>query len=78
MNPLMAGSPVASVYRITSKLNIVWRNTATVVIHQESEPVVDESGRPGKNSPLPMDMPSTITPRAYDHPAKPLGHWRRR
>ena len=38
MKPVKAGSPVASVYRMSSVLKIVWKNTATSVIQSSDRP----------------------------------------
>jgi hypothetical protein len=38
MNPVNAGSPVATVYRISSVLNTVCRKTATVVTQSRVRP----------------------------------------
>jgi hypothetical protein len=62
MKPVNAGSPVASVYRITSVLNTVWRNTATVVTQSRVRPCRTNAAGPRRNSPLPIERPRTMTP----------------
>ena len=44
MKPVNTGSPVAMVYRISSVLKMVWKNTATVVTQSSVRPVPNEDG----------------------------------
>src|SRR5262245_36372481 len=62
MNPVRAGSPVASVYRISSRLKIVCSSTATVVTQSSVRPCLTNTAGPSRNSPDPIEMPSTLTP----------------
>src|SRR5262245_57322318 len=62
MKPVKIGSPVATVYRISSVLKIVCRKTATDVTHSSEKPYFTNTAGPSRNSPLPIDKPSTMTP----------------
>jgi hypothetical protein len=62
MKPEKTGSPVPKTYRMTSVLKIVCRVTAAAVIHNNESPYRTNTAGPSRNSPLPIDAPSTITP----------------
>jgi hypothetical protein len=74
MYPVNTGSPVATVYRISSVLNSVCKNTETTVTHSSVRPYRTNTAGPSRNSPPPMDSPSTMTPgpTAPNHPS-PVG-----
>src|SRR5688572_24763783 len=69
-----AGSPVASVYRINSVLKMVCSNTATPTTQSSDRPWRTNVAGPSRNSPLPIDTPSTMIPgpTACSHP-RPRG-----
>ena len=60
MNPVNIGSPVLTVYRITSVLKIVCSTTATVTIPSRPVPYRITAAGPVSHSPLPIDVPSRI------------------
>src|SRR5215510_1011540 len=47
---------------MSSVLKMVWKNTATSVTHSSVRPCFTNVAGPSRNSPLPMDTPSTMTP----------------
>src|ERR1051326_2953157 len=74
MKPVMIGSPVAIVERISSRFRSVWSNAATPTTHNNDRPYFTNAAGPSRNSPLPIDTPSTITPGpiALNH-SRPFG-----
>src|ERR1051325_5222438 len=62
MKPVMIGSPVAIVERISSRLSSVWSNAATPTTHSNESPYFTNAAGPSRNSPLPIETPNTITP----------------
>src|SRR5687767_11830908 len=62
MKPVKTGSPVASVYRITSMLKIVCSVTAIPTTQSNDRPWRTKAAGPSRNSPLPIAAPSTMTP----------------
>ncbi len=71
MKPVNAGSPVASVYRISSVLKIVWSRTAIPTTQSSDSPFRTNAVGPSRNSPLPMETPRIMTPgpTALSHPS---------
>src|SRR5688572_13876185 len=47
---------------MSSVLNTVWKNTATSVTQSSDRPCLTKVAGPNRNSPLPIETPSTITP----------------
>ena len=47
---------------MSSVLKTVWKNTATSVTHSSDRPCLTKVAGPNRNSPLPIDTPSTMTP----------------
>ena len=70
MHPVKIGSPVARVYRINSVLKIVWSSTEMLVTHNNVRPYFTNTAGPRRNSPDPIETPSTMTPgpTAASHP----------
>src|SRR5688572_31902122 len=62
MNPVKTGSPVAMVYRISSTFSSVCSSAATPTTQSSERPYLTKAAGPSRNSPLPRDAPSTITP----------------
>src|SRR4029453_4953753 len=62
MKPVNTGSPVATAYLLPSVFKMVWKRMATKQTQRSDSPCRTNAAGPRRNSPLPIDPPSTITP----------------